>query len=221
MKDFTPGPADNETQSSASTAPYDGKATNIPTRFGDYASLFAALHFAAEKHRDQRRKGECASPYINHPIEVAEMLVRVGAVTDVTLLQAAVLHDTVEDTETTFEELEARFGSAVRSLVAEVTDDKTLSKEERKRLQVEHAPTLSAGARQVKLADKICNVRDVANKPPLDWSLERCAEYLQWSEAVVAGCRGVNERLEQEFDDSLEEARARLKEAPHPMPYRP
>jgi len=218
MKDFTPGPAEKEPRSSASTAPCDGKATNIPTRFGDYASLFAALHFAAEKHRDQRRKGECASPYINHPIEVAEMLVRVGAVTDVTLLQAAILHDTVEDTETTFEELEARFGSAVRYLVAEVTDDKTLSKEERKRLQVEHAPTLSAGARQVKLADKICNVRDVANKTPLDWSLERCADYLQWSEAVVAGCRGVNECLEQEFDDSLAKAWAGLKEAAHPMP---
>ena len=217
MKDFTPGPAENEIDFSASTGACDGNARSIPTRFGEYADLFAALHFAAEKHRDQRRKGECASPYINHPIEVAEMLVRIGAVTDVTLLQAAILHDTVEDTETTFEELEARFGSAVRNLVEEVTDDKALLKEERKRLQVEHAPTLSRGARQIKLADKICNVRDVANKPPLDWSLERRADYLQWSEAVVAGCRGVNECLEQEFDDALAKAQAGLEKAVHPM----
>ncbi len=135
---------------------------------------------------------------------------RVGGVTDAHLLQAAVLHDTVEDTETTLAELETRFGPVVRTLVAEVTDDKSLAKEERKRLQIEHAPTLSVGARQIKLADKICNVRDVVNRPPLDWSPERCADYLRWSEAVVKGCRGVNARLEQEFDDVLAEGRDRL-----------
>lgn len=105
------------------------------------AAILAALHFAAEKHRDQRRKGQCASPYINHPIEVAELLVRVGQVGDVALLQAALLHDTVEDTQTTFQELEERFGTGVRTLVEEVTDDKSLPKEERKRRQVERAPT--------------------------------------------------------------------------------
>ena len=172
------------------------------------AAILAALHFAAEKHRDQRRKGQCASPYINHPIEVAELLVRIGRVSDVALLQAAVLHDTVEDTETTFEELEQQFGADVRKLVEEVTDDKALPKEERKSRQVERAPHLSSGARQIKLADKTCNVRDLATKPPLDWPLERRLAYLDWSERVVAGCRGANEFLEREFRETLKEARA-------------
>ena len=178
-----------------------------PAGTGDIEAIFAALHFAADKHRDQRRKGECASPYINHPIEVAELLVRVGGVTDASVLQAAVLHDTLEDTETTAGELSARFGPAVRRLVCEVTDDKSLPKEERKRLQIVHAPTLSAPARLIKLADKICNVRDISMKPPRDWSMERRVEYLAWAERVVAGCRGVNAGLEQEFDEALTEAR--------------
>jgi guanosine-3',5'-bis(diphosphate) 3'-pyrophosphohydrolase len=208
MKNLTAAPADADlSEAFASGCRPDGGPGNVHPKFADYAALFAALHFAAEKHRDQRRKGEGASPYINHPIEVAELLVRVGEVTDVVLLQAAVLHDTVEDTETTFAELEERFGLAVRRLVEEVSDDKSLPKEERKRQQVEHAPALSAGARQIKLADKACNVRDLSNKPPLDWSAERCAEYLLWSEKVVNGCRGVNPPLEREFDRVLAEAR--------------
>jgi (p)ppGpp synthase/HD superfamily hydrolase len=176
----------------------------------DIQGLFAALHFAADKHRDQRRKGACASPYINHPIEVAELLVRVGRVTDPVLLQAAILHDTLEDTETTAKELDERFGKHVRRLVEEVTDDKSLPREERKRLQVEHAPSLSAAARHIKLADKICNVRDVGAKPPTDWSSERCTEYLAWAEKVVAGCRGVNAQLERQFDRVLAQGRAAL-----------
>lgn len=172
------------------------------------AALLAALNFAAEKHRDQRRKGKCASPYINHPIEVAELLVRVGRVSDVPLLQAAVLHDTVEDTETTFKELEERFGTDVCRLVEEVTDDKTLPKDERKLRQVERAPHLSSRARQIKLADKTCNVRDLVTKPPLDWPLERRLAYLDWSERVVAGCCGANAFLEREFQETLAEARA-------------
>ena len=194
------------------SAPSDPAVSgDVGSRFSDCAAILAALHFAAEKHRDQRRKGQCASPYINHPIEVAELLVRVGQVSDVALLQAAVLHDTVEDTETTFQELEERFGPSVRGLVEEVTDDKTLPKEERKRRQVEHAPTLSAGARQIKLADKTCNVRDLTTKPPLDWPLERRLEYLKWSERVVAGCRGASARLEREFEKALAEAQARIR----------
>ena len=174
------------------------------------AAILAALRFAAEKHRDQRRKGQCASPYINHPIEVAELLVRVGQVDDVALLQAALLHDTVEDTQTTFQELEEQFGTGVRTLVEEVTDDKSLPKDERKRRQVERAPYLSEGARQIKLADKTCNVRDLVTKPPLDWPLERRLAYLDWSERVIAGCRGANPLLEQEFRETLAEARAAI-----------
>ena len=124
-------------------------------------SILAAVHFAADKHRDQRRKDAEASPYINHPIEVAELLERVGGITDIVTLQGALLHDTIEDTNTTPEELEKAFGKEVRSVVEEVTDDKRLPKEDRKRLQIEHAPHVSLRAKQIKLADKIANVRSV------------------------------------------------------------
>ncbi|PYS90985.1 MAG: phosphohydrolase [Acidobacteria bacterium] len=171
------------------------------------ATLLKALHFAANKHRDQRRKDIEASPYINHPIEVAEVLARVGGVTDLVTLQGAVLHDTLEDTKTTPEELEAAFGPEVRRVVEEVTDDKRLPKAERKRLQIEHAPHLSARAKQIKLADKISNVRGVTQAPPADWPLERRQEYLNWTEQVVAGCRGCNAALEDFYDRVLAEGR--------------
>jgi guanosine-3',5'-bis(diphosphate) 3'-pyrophosphohydrolase len=174
------------------------------------ALLLDGLHFAADKHRFQRRKDPEASPYINHPIEAADLLARVGGVTDVVTLVAAVLHDTVEDTETTPAELEARFGADVRAVVEEVTDDKTLPKEERKHLQIEHAPHLSDRAKAVKVADKICNVLDVTLKPPADWTLERRRAYLDWSASVVAGCRGVNEALERHFAEVLAQGKARL-----------
>jgi (p)ppGpp synthase/HD superfamily hydrolase len=171
--------------------------------------LLKALRFAAEKHRDQRRKGTNSSPYINHPIEVAETLARSG-VTDPVILQAAILHDTIEDTETTPEEIEREFGAEVRKMVEEVTDDKSLPKQERKRLQIEHAPHLSEGARQIKIADKLCNLRDVTHAPPDDWSLERRQEYLKWTENVVAGCRGLNCELENLYDATLDEGRKTL-----------
>jgi methylenetetrahydrofolate reductase (NADPH) len=169
--------------------------------------LLRALHFAAQKHREQRRKDADASPYINHPIEVAEMLSRVAGVSDLTVLQAAILHDTVEDTETSLEELEATFGPEVRELVAELTDDKRLPKQERKHLQVEHAPRLSRRAKLVKLADKICNLRDIAHAPPRGWSRERRSEYVAWTERVVAGLRGNHPALEERYDEVLREAR--------------
>jgi guanosine-3',5'-bis(diphosphate) 3'-pyrophosphohydrolase len=174
------------------------------------ARVLAALRFAAAKHRDQRRKDPEASPYINHPIEVADVLVRVGEIDDLDVILAAVLHDTIEDTETTGDELAAGFGERVRGLVEEVSDDKRLPKQERKDRQIHHAAALSTGAKQVKLADKICNVRDVTHAPPADWPLERRATYLDWSERVVAGCRGVSAPLEREFDRVLGEGRARL-----------
>ena len=175
------------------------------------APLLAALRFASEKHRDQRRKGANASPYINHPIEVAELLARVGGVRDVEVLAAAILHDTIEDTETTPEELERAFGSRVRELVAEVTDDKSLPKQERKRLQHEHAPHLSLDAKQIKLGDKISNVREIAASPPDGWPLERRREYIEWARSVVAGCRGANALLERHFDEVAAEAEAELR----------
>jgi (p)ppGpp synthase/HD superfamily hydrolase len=169
-------------------------------------ALLKASTFAARKHRDQRRKDAEASPYINHPIEVAEILARIGGVDDITLLQAALLHDTVEDTQTSPDELEREFGSTIRKLVEEVTDDKTLPKLERKRLQIKHAPHLSPRAKLIKLADKICNVRDVMYTPPKAWDQRRRVEYLDWAARVVAGCRGTNRTLEQYFDTLLHEA---------------
>jgi (p)ppGpp synthase/HD superfamily hydrolase len=171
------------------------------------AVLLQALQFSAERHRDQRRKDESASPYINHLIQVASVLANVGGVTDISVLVAAILHDTIEDTATNAVEIEARFGREVRLLVEEVTDDKRLAKAERKRLQVEHAPRLSLGAKLIKLADKICNVLDVTHTPPTNWSMERRQEYLDWTERVVAGCRGCNPALERRYDDVLRQGR--------------
>ena len=172
--------------------------------------LLQALDFAAMKHRDQRRKGAEASPYINHPIQVARLLAEVGDVDDAVTLQAAILHDTIEDTRTTAAELTAVFGAEVSRLVEEVTDDKRLPKRERMRLQVEHADRLSPPARAIKIADKIANVRDVVSAPPSGWSTEQRAGYVEWSAHVVEGCRGINAALEECWDAALTHARRAL-----------
>jgi guanosine-3',5'-bis(diphosphate) 3'-pyrophosphohydrolase len=165
----------------------------------DAGVLLDALELAAMKHRDQRRKDREASPYINHPIAVANALWRAG-VRDQTTILAGILHDTIEDTATTRDELAARFGAAVADVVAEVTDDKSLPKQERKQLQVEHAPHLSTAAKLVKLADKTCNLRDMVDSPPHDWSADRKRDYFAWADRVVAGLRGVNAELERGYD---------------------
>ena len=166
----------------------------------DLALLFRALAFAAHKHRDQRRKDAEASPYINHPIALAQVLAAEGGVSDIEVLAAALLHDTIEDTDTTGEELEREFGSRIASIVAEVTDDTALPKADRKRLQIEHAGRLSEGAKLVKLADKICNLRDVADRPPAKWDLQRRQEYFDWAKKVIDGLRGAHPKLEAAFD---------------------
>jgi guanosine-3',5'-bis(diphosphate) 3'-pyrophosphohydrolase len=172
---------------------------------GDLALLLEALAFAAHKHRDQRRKDPEASPYINHPIALADVLVNEAGVTDVEVLAAALLHDTVEDTATTADEVAREFGPRVGRIVAEVTDDKRLPKAERKRAQIEHASSLSPEAKLVKLADKICNLRDVAERAPAGWSLERRREYFDWAKRVVDRLRHGEasremQRLEAAFD---------------------
>jgi guanosine-3',5'-bis(diphosphate) 3'-pyrophosphohydrolase len=164
--------------------------------------IVRALEFAAHKHRDQRRKDALASPYINHPIALANVLVHEGKVEDPAVLSAALLHDTVEDTETTPAELREVFGEKIAGIVLEVTDDKNLLKAERKRLQIEHAAHLTREAKLVKLADKICNVRDVANHPPAKWDLTRRREYFEWAKAVVDQLRGVHSALEKKFDEA-------------------
>ena len=158
------------------------------------------LAFSAHKHRRHRRKDRHGSAYINHPIALARVLRNEGRVADLQTLCAAILHDTIEDTETTRAELARRFGRAIAGIVWEVTDDKRLHKRTRKRLQVEHAPRLSRRAKLVKLADKICNLRDLRASPPVGWSLRRKREYFQWAKRVVDGLRGVNPALERAFD---------------------
>ncbi len=165
--------------------------------------LLEAIRFSAEKHRNQRRKDSERSPYINHPIEVVQLLWEVGGVRDVDVLLAAILHDTIEDTDTRPEEISDRFGEDVLSFVLEVTDDKSLPKGERKRLQIVNAPHKSYGAKLIKLADKSCNVRNLITMPPKDWSLERRQEYLLWGEKVIAGLRGTNAALEDYYDHEL------------------
>jgi guanosine-3',5'-bis(diphosphate) 3'-pyrophosphohydrolase len=164
--------------------------------------LIDALAFAADKHRTQRRKDPEASPYINHPIALARVLSVEGRVRDVRTLAAAVLHDTLEDTKTTYEELHERFGPAIAGIVREVTDDKTLSPPERKRLQIEHAGELSKRARLVKLADKISNLRDLTLNAPAEWSLQRRRDYFDWAKKVIDKVRGTNKKLEGAFDDA-------------------
>lgn len=162
--------------------------------------LVKALAFAAHKHKDQRRKDEAASPYINHPVALADVLVHEGEVTDIDTIVAAILHDTIEDTETSADEIEAEFGAKIRAVVEEVTDDKSLGKVACKQLQIDRAPLLSRAARAVKLADKICNLRDVADNPPAGWELARRQEYFDWACRVIDGLRGEHPRLEAVFD---------------------
>ncbi len=162
-----------------------------------------AYHFAAAKHVGQRRKGVAEEPYVNHLTEVADLVARATAGADTDAIVAAVLHDTVEDTETSFAEIADRFGERIAGLVAEVTDDQTLPYAERKRLQIEHAAHASPGAKVIKLADKTSNLRALAVSPPKGWPAARRAEYLAWAVDVVAGCRGTNPWLEGQFDAAV------------------
>ncbi len=178
-------------------------------RASDAARLLAAARFSAERHRDQRRKGVRPTPYINHPLEVADCIVRVGGVDDIEVLVAAILHDTVEDTDTKPEEIEEKFGAVISALVLEVTDP-PLTQAERKRLEIEHAPHLTPRAKLIKLADKICNVVDTETNPPSSWSRQRRQEYLDFAEQIALGCRGVNDPLDAEFVRVLASARAHI-----------
>lgn len=185
----------------------------------DFAGLLHALNFAAHKHRHQRRKGAGQLPYINHPLGVANILWDIGGVRDLPTMIAAILHDTLEDTDATAEELEAAFGAEVCALVREVTDDKTLPKSERKQRQIATAALKSPKARQIKLADKISNIQDVIDAPPVGWSLQRRNEYINWAEQVINGLRGGNPLLERRFDELCIQARANfLQDAEQNMP---
>jgi len=168
----------------------------------DLKKLMHALEFASRKHKDQRRKDVDASPYINHPISLANILCNEAHVADVDVICGALLHDTVEDTDTTSEELEKEFGKKICNIVMDVTDDKTLGKQARKQAQIDHAAHASGEAKLVKLADKISNLRDVAVNSPPHWSLERQQEYFDWAKQVIDQVRGVHPLLESIFDDT-------------------
>ena len=170
----------------------------------DASRLLDAALFAAQRHKDQRRKDAEGSPYINHPLAVARLLSVEGGISDTEVLMAALLHDTVEDTETTAQELEALFGKRVTDIVLEVTDDKTLPKARRKQLQISNSSLKSAEAALVKIADKICNLRDVAASPPFDWPIKRRREYFEWAEQVVSRLPHVDIKLRQLFTSAFE-----------------
>lgn len=172
--------------------------------------ILKAAHFAAHKHRNQMRKDEEKTPYINHPISVAKIISEIGNIEDSEVLAAALLHDTLEDTETTVEELIDNFGERVCSLVEEVTDDKTLPKLERKQRQIDHAKEISEGAALIKLGDKISNVTDITDTLPTNWDSNRRLEYFEWAEKVINNCPKVNEKLENHFKDSIQKGREKL-----------
>ncbi|MGD0341556.1 MAG: HD domain-containing protein [Bacteroidales bacterium] len=180
----------------------------------DVALVLKALEFAAGRHRKQHRKGADKTPYINHPIQVANLLANEAGEKEPVLIAAAILHDVIEDTVDTPEgkqklinQISKIFGKEVLALTLEVTDDKSLEKHERKDLQVFNAPSLSVRAKKLRIADKIMNLRDITDNPPEGWPLQRIIEYLKWSERVVTGVRGINSRLDSLFDKSLDAAR--------------
>lgn len=160
-------------------------------------SICEAVNFAADKHRLQTRKNKEKTPYISHPIGVAYNLLNIGKVRDSSVIVGALLHDTVEDTQTTFEEIEQKFGKVVTGYIREVTDNKSLAQQLRKRLQVISATHKSKGAALIKLADKLYNVNDLLNNPPTDWSQTRVDSYFQWAKSVVDRLPEVNEDLHQ------------------------
>ena len=160
--------------------------------------ILQAAQYASEKHAGHKRKG--GEPYINHLIEVAHLVSTALSEPDANVVAAAFLHDTIEDAGVTAAELTERFGQNVTDLVLEVTDDKSLPKEERKRLQIEHAPKLSVRAQVIKLADKISNLRSIISSPPPDWDYERKKQYFEWGKQVVDGLTAPNPILKEEFD---------------------
>jgi len=162
--------------------------------------ILEAAKFASEKHAAQKRKGAAAEPYINHLIEVAELIACSSEQLDTNLVMAGLLHDTIEDTGTTAEELERAFGSDITALIIEMTDDKSLPKEVRKSLQVENASHQSVRAQVIKLADKISNLRSILASPPATWSTERKRAYFAWAQQVVGALSEPNSILKAEVD---------------------
>ncbi len=177
----------------------------------DFIKVIKAIEFSAERHAGQKRKGKKQTPYINHPVKVVSLLAEYGE-SDLELLAAAALHDVIEDTAREKEEInklsaiiEQKFGNKVLNLVLEVSDDKSLPYQERKRLQIIHTSSLSSSAKKLKIADKICNIQDLREDPPDEWPQSRKIKYIEWAEKVIKGARGVNPGLENYFDQIVKE----------------
>jgi (p)ppGpp synthase/HD superfamily hydrolase len=178
--------------------------------------ILAAARFAAEKHAGQKRKGLAKEPYVNHLIEVAELIMAASETLDTNLVMAGLLHDTIEDTDTTARDLEERFGSDVTGLVLEATDDKSLPKETRKALQIRTAPHKSPRAQTLKLADKVSNLRSLLASPPAEWSSDRKRQYSEWARQVVQGFTAPNRVLKAQFDEAYAQLAASISE-PGPL----
>jgi guanosine-3',5'-bis(diphosphate) 3'-pyrophosphohydrolase len=175
--------------------------TDTDFTFEDLQQLVSALSFSATRHQDQRRKNARRTPYINHPIALLYVLAVEAGVRDKAALQGSLLHDTIEDTDTTEAELREGFGDSTTDVVVAMSDDKSLPKAERKRLQIVHAKDWSYSARLAEYADKICNMRDLTVEFPEGWTLERVQEFFDWAKAVIDQIRGTHEKLDQLFDE--------------------
>jgi (p)ppGpp synthase/HD superfamily hydrolase len=167
--------------------------------------VMRAADVAAKWHTNQRRKGAAQEPYMNHLLEVANLVTEATNGTEPNVTIAALLHDAIEDQNVGADVIASGFGQDVANIVLEVTDDKSLPKAERKRRQVESASKKSREAKLIKLADKTSNLRAVANSPAPDWSIERRREYVEWAKSVVAGIRGTSPWLEKQFDVAAEQ----------------
>jgi (p)ppGpp synthase/HD superfamily hydrolase len=172
----------------------------------ELVSVLRAANLAAQWHVHQRRKGAAGEPYINHLLEVSHLVAQATNGSEPNVVIAALLHDAIEDQDVTAETIASEFGQHIVNIVLEVTDDKSLPKDERKRLQIETAPHKSREAKLIKLADKISNVRAIANSPAPDWMAQRKVEYVRWAKDVVAGLRGTSPWLEQQFDEAVASA---------------
>jgi (p)ppGpp synthase/HD superfamily hydrolase len=172
----------------------------------EWIAVLRAADMAARWHVHQRRKGVAQEPYINHLLEVARLVTEATGGNDPNVVIAALLHDAIEDQGVSFETIAREYGKEVADIVMEVTDDKALPKDERKRRQIEGAPKKSHGAKLIKLADKTSNLRTIAASPAADWSVERRLEYVEWAKSVVAGLRGTSPWLEKQFDEAAERA---------------
>lgn len=177
----------------------------------EWLRVLNAADAAARWHVHQRRKGPAKEPYINHLLEVATLVAEATDGADTNLVIAALLHDAIEDCEVPRELIAEIFGEDVASIVEEVTDDKTLPKAVRKEEQIKTALTKSPRAKLLKLADKTSNLRAIAASAPAEWSVKRRIEYVRWARDVAKGLRGVNQRLEDQFDEAVAAAEQSFK----------